>query len=213
MGDTREGLPQWGRGTGQRGAETPRSRSLVQRSSGSLWEPPGAHLVQLRVIKEVGPVGVCLHELEFEQLPQAQYQDVVADLGAEWVQSHHARLPGPARPGPGSLTPAFLSSPTPSHLPPTANFDSRYIAGWGDDKAFLSHPPQGVLGTPGSPSDTPRFGSPGSAPRPGPGGSRTPAPWSARGGCRARPRSRARRRRGGPSVAPWQGRQVTPCSP
>lgn len=95
MGDTGEGLPQWGRGTGQRGAETPRSRSLVQRSSGSLWEPPGAHLVQLRVIKEVGPVGVCLHELEFEQLPQAQYQDVVADLGAEWVQSHHARLPGP----------------------------------------------------------------------------------------------------------------------
>lgn len=74
----------------------------------------------------------------------------------------------------------------------------------------MSLPPQEVLGTLGSPSDIPHFESPGSAPRPGPGGSQTPALWSARGGCRARPRSRARRRRGGPSVAPWQGREITP---
>lgn len=39
-----------------------------------------AYLVQLWVIEEVGPVGVGLHVPELEQLPQAQHQDVVADL-------------------------------------------------------------------------------------------------------------------------------------
>ena len=72
------------------GAETPDLGALVQRGS-----PPGAHLVQLRVIEEVGPVGVRLHEVELKQLPQAQYQDVVADLGAGWVRSHRARPPDP----------------------------------------------------------------------------------------------------------------------
>lgn len=42
-----------------------------------------AHLVLLRVVEEVGPVGVCLHEVELKELPQAQNQDVVADLGGE----------------------------------------------------------------------------------------------------------------------------------
>lgn len=40
----------------------------------------------LRVIEEVGPVGICLHEVELKQLSQAQYQDVVADLGTHTRQ-------------------------------------------------------------------------------------------------------------------------------
>lgn len=43
-----------------------------------------SHLVLLRVIKEIGPVGVSLHDMELKQLPQAQHQNVVADLGMGW---------------------------------------------------------------------------------------------------------------------------------
>lgn len=32
------------------------------------------------IIEEVGPVGVCLHESELEQLPQTQPQELEADL-------------------------------------------------------------------------------------------------------------------------------------
>ncbi|TNN38659.1 hypothetical protein EYF80_051176 [Liparis tanakae] len=41
------------------------------------------HPVRLRVVEEVGPVGVGLHESELKQLPEAQQQDVVADLEEE----------------------------------------------------------------------------------------------------------------------------------
>lgn len=36
--------------------------------------------MRLRVVEEVGPVGVGLHVPELKQLPEAQHQDVLADL-------------------------------------------------------------------------------------------------------------------------------------
>lgn len=38
------------------------------------------HPVRLRVVEKVGPVGVGLHVPELKQLPEAQHQDVLADL-------------------------------------------------------------------------------------------------------------------------------------
>lgn len=42
---------------------------------------PQTHPVCLGIIKEVGPVGVGLHVSELKQLPEAQLQDVLTDLG------------------------------------------------------------------------------------------------------------------------------------
>lgn len=41
------------------------------------------YLVGFRVVEEVGPVWVRLHEPEFKELPEAQLQDVEGDLDGE----------------------------------------------------------------------------------------------------------------------------------
>lgn len=40
--------------------------------------------MRLRVVEEVRPVGVGLHVPELKQLPEAQHQDVLADLKQRW---------------------------------------------------------------------------------------------------------------------------------
>lgn len=45
--------------------------------------PDSPHLVGVRVVEEVGPVWIRLHEPELKQLPEAQLEDVETDLETE----------------------------------------------------------------------------------------------------------------------------------
>lgn len=50
--------------------------------------------MRLRVVEEVGPVGVSLHVPELKQLPEAQHQDVLADLKqGENVKKKEKKIP------------------------------------------------------------------------------------------------------------------------
>ena len=155
-GDTGEGLPQWSTGWGDRAAGG-RDPQISDPAPAELrlpmGAPLGAHLVLLRVIKEVGPVGVCLHEVELEQLPQAQDQDAVADLGAGRVLVTSAGPPGGPWIWAGEASLPFPSpSSTPSCLMPRADFEAKRTTRWGNTAALLpALPHRGASGLQGHP--------------------------------------------------------------
>lgn len=62
------------------GDETVSHRPRIGLLNSLLKDPCLPHPVRLRVVEEVGPVGVSLHVPELKQLPEAQHQDVLADL-------------------------------------------------------------------------------------------------------------------------------------
>lgn len=60
---------------------------LFGGGGGIVWgTPPTPHPVPFAVVKEIGPIWVRLHKAELEELPQAQPQEVGADLGGGGIK-------------------------------------------------------------------------------------------------------------------------------